>query len=260
VDLLDLLDQPRVRERPIGRRAPLPIVKARAVSPPTRGTSPTPESSPSPPRSTRTLLLRLAGLPREKSCRLLENLPLHPQRLILTPQPHQLLPLIRREPVRTFARSSACLTQLRNVTSEIPRSSAICRWLLLEIRASSIASRRNSSGYGGLVRPHFSPPGPRPSTKALRCPRNRGHSTSWLSLAQANQRRAVPLVDLGSSRDGGSLGTTSGEFGRVGVGAEMLMHQADGSCTVAYGRGDAFDRVPPDVACCEHACHARLER
>ena len=31
VDLLDLLDQPRIRQRPVRRRAPLPVVKAGAV-------------------------------------------------------------------------------------------------------------------------------------------------------------------------------------------------------------------------------------
>src|SRR5436305_1771803 len=42
--------------------------------------------------------------------------------------------------------------------------------------------------------------------------------------------------------------------------AEVLVHEADGGCAVAYGRGDTFDRVLSHVARCEHTEHARLER
>jgi transposase len=54
-------------------------------------------------------------------------------------------------PGRLPASLSACLTQLRNDTSEIPRSRATWRIDLPVRRTSSIASRLNSSGYGGLV-------------------------------------------------------------------------------------------------------------
>src|ERR1700693_1946021 len=91
------------------RRAPgqtardAPSHKSWCGSRPTHGTSRRPESSPSPPRSARRSRLRLAGLPGEKSCCLLEDLALHPQRLILTTQPRQLLTLITREAVRALA-------------------------------------------------------------------------------------------------------------------------------------------------------------
>ncbi len=65
----------------------------------------------------------------------------------------QLLTLIGRDAVRALAVVAlGLLTQLRNVTSEIPRCSAIFRCDLLDRRTRSIASRRNSSGYGSLVR------------------------------------------------------------------------------------------------------------
>src|SRR5215207_6552310 len=54
-------------------------------------------------------------------------------------------------PRRSPASAAACLTQLRNDTSEIPRSLAAWRIDLPVRRTSSIASRLNSSGYGGLV-------------------------------------------------------------------------------------------------------------
>ena len=86
-------------------------------------TSRRPESSPSPPRSARRSRLRLAGLPGEKSGCLLEDLTLHPQRLILTTQPRQLLTLITREAVRALAgmRSAGwALNRPSRPTSEDP--------------------------------------------------------------------------------------------------------------------------------------------
>src|SRR6516165_8910696 len=71
---------------------------------PAPGTSRRPDSSPSPPQSARRSRLRLAGLPGEKSGCLLEDLALHPQRLVLTTQARQLLTLVRAQPVRALAR------------------------------------------------------------------------------------------------------------------------------------------------------------
>src|SRR5581483_4692278 len=53
---------------------------------------------PSPPRSAGTSS-PLIGLPREEKRRLAENLPLLLQHAILTPQPAQLLALLRRQPL-----------------------------------------------------------------------------------------------------------------------------------------------------------------
>jgi hypothetical protein len=93
---------------------------------PALGTSRRPDSSPFPPRSARRSRLRLAGLPGEKSGRLLENLPLHPQRLFSRRRrASSSRSSVERLSGRVPSSRSACLTQLRNVTSEIPRSSAI---------------------------------------------------------------------------------------------------------------------------------------
>src|SRR5204863_1936330 len=106
---------------------------------PTPGTSQRPESSPSPPQSARRSRLQLAGLPGEKSGCLLEDLALHPQRLILTTQPRQLLTLIGRQAVRALALIPLGLLDpvTQRHTSAIPRSSAICRCDLLQGRTSS---------------------------------------------------------------------------------------------------------------------------
>jgi hypothetical protein len=62
----------------------------------------------------------------DKSGRLLENLALHPQRLVLTTQSRELLPLVRAQAVRAFALVTlGLLDPVTRVTSEIPRSSAI---------------------------------------------------------------------------------------------------------------------------------------
>ena len=81
-----------------------------------------------------------------------QHLPLHPQRRVLIPQPPQLLTLITTQPPGRSPRAAfSALSQWRNVTSEIPRSLANLRWGLSPSCARRIASRRNSSGYGGLV-------------------------------------------------------------------------------------------------------------
>ena len=127
VDPVDLLGQPRVRQRPVRRRATLPIMEAGAVHfQHAAHHSPPPGSSPSQPRSARRSLLRLAGFPGEKSGRLLEDLALHPQRLISRRnRASSSRSSLERPSGRLPSSRSACLTQLRNVTSEIPRSSAI---------------------------------------------------------------------------------------------------------------------------------------
>src|SRR3989440_12841599 len=94
-------------------------------------TSRRPESSPSPPRSARRSRLRLAGLPGEKSCCLLEDLTLHPQRLILTTQPRQLLTLITREAIGT--RALVTLGLLDPGTQRHIRDPKILRDLMLRL-------------------------------------------------------------------------------------------------------------------------------
>src|SRR5205823_3967892 len=56
-----------------------------------------------------------------------------------------------RPPGRSPRSAFSALSQFRNVTSEIPKSLASLRCGLSPSCASRIASRRNSSGYGGLV-------------------------------------------------------------------------------------------------------------
>jgi hypothetical protein len=65
--------------------------------------------------------------------------------------------LIFRDPASGGA---ARLSQLRSVTSEIPKSLASRRRGLSPNKASPIASRRNSPGYGGLVLGTRTPPSP----------------------------------------------------------------------------------------------------
>ena len=130
VDLLDLLGQPRVGQR--GQTArDAPSRDSRCGSPPASGTSPPPGSSSSPPRSARRSLLRLAGLPGEKSCCLLQNLALHPQRLILTTQPRELLTLIARETIRTLA--FVVLSLLDPIAQRHIRGPRILRDLMLTL-------------------------------------------------------------------------------------------------------------------------------
>ena len=99
VDRLDLFKQPRVLERPVRRRAALPIVEAGAVD----------LQRPAHHRDWVVGLLRgdeqehLAYRPSvslaKKAAAFFKDLALHPQRPVLATQRPQLLTLIRRQPL-----------------------------------------------------------------------------------------------------------------------------------------------------------------
>lgn len=125
VDLLDLLGQPRIGQR--GQTArDAPSRDSRCGSPPASGTSPPPGSSSSPPRSARRSLLRLAGFPGEKAAAFLRiSRSIRNVRFSRRNRASSSRSSVERPSGRLPSSCSACLTQLRSVTSETPGSSAI---------------------------------------------------------------------------------------------------------------------------------------
>ena len=178
VDLLDLLGQPRIRERPIRRRATLPVMKASPAD------------------------AQHAAHHSDGIVRLLRG----DQRVRLAYRPSSSLAKktaafrkISRS-IRSFAFSSrsrasssrsspesppgrsprsafSSFSQLRSVTSEIPNDLASLRCGWSPSRARRIASRRNSSGYGGRGSGHLHLTFPGLEPEAFKCRRNRGKST-----------------------------------------------------------------------------------
>src|SRR5919106_2452446 len=152
VDLPDLLRQPGVREGALGRRAALPVVKASAVDAEhaahhgdgivglLRGDE-------------RERLAYRPSLSFAKKTAAFARISRSSRSIAFSSRSRR--SSSRSSPLRPPGRSPrsalSCLIQLRNVTSEIPRSLANWRCGLSPSRASLIASRRNSSGYGGLV-------------------------------------------------------------------------------------------------------------
>src|SRR5204863_1768697 len=125
-------------------------------------------------------------------CCLLENLTLHPQRLILPTQPRQLLTLITREAVRALALITLGL--LDPIAQRHIRDPKILRDLMLRLARDPDELDRLTLELLRIRRSgsrHFSPPEPGLSTKALRCPRNRGHSTEPSTVLPVRGSRSV---------------------------------------------------------------------
>src|SRR5829696_6698170 len=152
VDLLDLLGQPSIGQGAIGRWPALPIVEAGAVDAEhaahhgdgivglLRGD----ERERLAYRPSLSFAKKTAAFARiSRSIRSFA----FSSRSLCSSSRSSLL----RPPGRSPRSARSCLIQLRNVTSEIPRSLASWRCGLSPNKASLIASRRNSSGYGGPV-------------------------------------------------------------------------------------------------------------
>ena len=91
-------------------RAPgAPSYERQSGSHPTRGISQRRESLSSPWRSTSTPCLPTVVLPREEDRRSSQDLPLHPQRRVLIPQPVELLALLAAQPAWPLAPSGLVL-------------------------------------------------------------------------------------------------------------------------------------------------------
>lgn len=106
-------------------------------------------------------------------------------------------PSLRRSswlrPTRRSPRSAfSSFSQLRNVTSEIPKSLASLRGGRSANRAKRIASRRNSSGYGGLVLGTRTSLSPAYDREAFTCRRKRIKSNGVTML-----RRPRPAAHFG---------------------------------------------------------------
>src|SRR5215203_2413858 len=152
MDLLDPLGQPRVGQRPVGRRPALPVMEAGAVD----------AENPADHSDRKGGLLRgdererLAYRPslsfaKKTAAFARISRSIRSFAFSSRSRPSSSHSSLLRPPGRSPRSARSCLTQLRNVTSEIPRSFANRRCGLSPNKASLIASRRNSSGYGGLV-------------------------------------------------------------------------------------------------------------